>query len=136
MGQVTHYFDLFYSFIIILVDRIPGRLGIRRIKKGGSFERNHRRSWGERHCRGKPFHHDAGPKRMITKKCLVNSQKTVLFFVVVQGKLGKWSFKSKTHDTFYEGYMFPLLVQEQLEFWPEQNVRQRIWVRKKMNKIE
>ena len=48
--------------------------------------------------------------------------------MVVQGKLGKWSFKSKTHDTFYEGYMFPLLVQEQLEFWPEQNVRQRIWV--------
>ena len=24
--------------------------------------------------------------------------------------------------------MFPLLVQEQLEFWPEQNFRQRIWV--------
>ncbi|TKY56692.1 Nudix hydrolase 17 [Spatholobus suberectus] len=46
----------------------------------------------------------------------------------VEGKLGKWSFKSKTHDTFYEGYMFPLLVQEQLEFWPEQNVRQRIWM--------
>ncbi|KAG4975100.1 hypothetical protein AAZX31_11G220600 [Glycine max] len=47
---------------------------------------------------------------------------------IVGGKLGKWSFKSKTHDTFYEGYMFPLLVQEQLEFWPEQNVRQRIWM--------
>ncbi|RDY04023.1 Nudix hydrolase 18, mitochondrial [Mucuna pruriens] len=46
----------------------------------------------------------------------------------VEGKLGKWSFKSKTHDTFYEGYMFPLLVQEQLEFWPEQNLRQRIWM--------
>ncbi|KAG4964046.1 hypothetical protein JHK82_040713 [Glycine max] len=46
----------------------------------------------------------------------------------VEGKLGKWSFKSKTRDTFYEGYMFPLLVQEQLEFWPEQNVRQRIWM--------
>ncbi|ESW13915.1 hypothetical protein PHAVU_008G237200 [Phaseolus vulgaris] len=46
----------------------------------------------------------------------------------VEGKLGKWSFKSKTHDTFYEGYMFPLLVQEQLEFWPEQNFRQRIWM--------
>ncbi|KAK7385676.1 hypothetical protein VNO78_31467 [Psophocarpus tetragonolobus] len=46
----------------------------------------------------------------------------------VEGKLGKWSFKSKTHDTFYEGYMFPLLVQEQLDFWPEQNVRQRIWM--------
>ncbi|KAL2317268.1 hypothetical protein Fmac_031144 [Flemingia macrophylla] len=46
----------------------------------------------------------------------------------VEGKLGKWSFKSKTHDTFYEGYMFPLLVEEQLEFWPEQNARQRIWM--------
>lgn len=59
----------------------------------------------------------------------------MFLFVVVQGKLGKWSFKSKTHDTFYEGYMFPLLVQEQLEFWPEQKVRQRVWVRKKMNKL-
>ncbi|XP_028792136.1 nudix hydrolase 18, mitochondrial [Neltuma alba] len=47
---------------------------------------------------------------------------------IVGGKLGKWSFKSKTHDTFYEGYMFPLLVQEQLELWPEQNFRQRIWM--------
>lgn len=52
------------------------------------------------------------------------------FFILmlVQGKLGKWSFKSKTHDTLYDGYMFPLLVQDQLEFWPEQNVRQRTWV--------
>ncbi|XLR50417.1 hypothetical protein S83_001089 [Arachis hypogaea] len=47
---------------------------------------------------------------------------------IVGGKLGKWSFKSKTHDTFYEGYMFPLLVEEQHEFWPEQNVRQRTWM--------
>ncbi|KAJ1377761.1 NUDIX hydrolase domain, partial [Sesbania bispinosa] len=47
---------------------------------------------------------------------------------IVGGKLGKWSFKSKTHNTLYEGYMFPLLVQEQFEIWPEQNVRQRIWV--------
>ncbi|KAK7276219.1 hypothetical protein RIF29_17355 [Crotalaria pallida] len=47
---------------------------------------------------------------------------------IVEGKLGKWSFKSKTYDTFYEGYMFPLLVQEQLEFWPEQHFRQRIWM--------
>ncbi|XP_020239644.1 nudix hydrolase 18, mitochondrial [Cajanus cajan] len=46
----------------------------------------------------------------------------------VEGKLGKWSFKSKTHDTFYEGYMFPLLVEEQLELWPEQNLRQRKWM--------
>jgi len=109
-------------------------LGIRRIKKGGSFERNHRGSWGERHCWGKPFNHDAGLKVLITKECLVNLKKCSIF-VVVQGKLGKWSFKSKTHDTFYEGYMFPLLVQEQLEFWPEQNVRQRVWVSKQMNKL-
>ncbi|KAI4299610.1 hypothetical protein L6164_033052 [Bauhinia variegata] len=47
---------------------------------------------------------------------------------IVEGKLGKWNFKSKTHNTLYEGYMFPLLVQEQLEFWPEQNVRQRTWM--------
>jgi hypothetical protein len=24
--------------------------------------------------------------------------------------------------------MFPLLVEEQLDFWPEKNARQRIWV--------
>ncbi|TYK27666.1 putative transferase [Cucumis melo var. makuwa] len=33
-----------------------------------------------------------------------------------QGELGSWSFKSKIYDTFYEGYMFPLLVKEKLEF--------------------
>jgi len=31
--------------------------------------------------------------------------------------------------------MFPLLVQEQLEFWPEQNFRQRIWVGNTKNGI-
>jgi len=31
--------------------------------------------------------------------------------------------------------MFPLLVQEQLEFWPEQNFRQRIWVGDNKNGI-
>ncbi|CAL5189885.1 unnamed protein product [Lathyrus oleraceus] len=46
----------------------------------------------------------------------------------VEGKLGKWRFKSKNHGSSYEGYMFPLLVQEQLEIWPEQNFRQRKWV--------
>ncbi|KAG8383661.1 hypothetical protein BUALT_Bualt04G0037100 [Buddleja alternifolia] len=46
----------------------------------------------------------------------------------VQHKLGKWNFKSKNEDTCYEGHMFPLLVKEQLEFWPEKDVRQRIWV--------
>jgi diphosphoinositol-polyphosphate diphosphatase len=46
----------------------------------------------------------------------------------LQGELGKWNFLSKRHGTFYEGYMFPLLVTEQLDFWPEKHVRQRIWM--------
>lgn len=46
-----------------------------------------------------------------------------------QRVLGIWHFKSKNRDTYYEGYMFPLLVEEQLEFWPEKDFRQRIWVR-------
>ncbi|KAK6927826.1 NUDIX hydrolase domain, partial [Dillenia turbinata] len=46
----------------------------------------------------------------------------------VQGGLGKWFFKSKTRDSYYEGYLFPLLVEEQLDFWPEMNVRQRKWM--------
>ncbi|XP_021891386.1 nudix hydrolase 18, mitochondrial-like [Carica papaya] len=47
---------------------------------------------------------------------------------IVEAKLGKWIFKSKTYDTFYEGYMFPLFVQEELDIWPEKNVRKRQWV--------
>ncbi|OAY60528.1 nudix hydrolase 18, mitochondrial [Manihot esculenta] len=47
---------------------------------------------------------------------------------IVECALGEWSFKSKTHDTYYEGYMFPLLVQEELDFWPEKNFRQRQWM--------
>ncbi|XP_047968589.1 nudix hydrolase 18, mitochondrial-like [Salvia hispanica] len=46
----------------------------------------------------------------------------------VECKLGKWNFKSKSSETSYEGHMFPLLVKEQLEFWPEKDVRQRLWV--------
>ncbi|KAJ8770253.1 hypothetical protein K2173_012695 [Erythroxylum novogranatense] len=46
----------------------------------------------------------------------------------VEVKLGKWSFLSKRTGTFYEGYMFPLLVTEQLDIWPEKNMRQRIWM--------
>uniref|UniRef100_A0A2P2MPF0 Diphosphoinositol polyphosphate phosphohydrolase n=1 Tax=Rhizophora mucronata TaxID=61149 RepID=A0A2P2MPF0_RHIMU len=47
---------------------------------------------------------------------------------ILQGELGKWNFLSKRHGTFYEGYMFPLLVTEQLDFWPEKDVRQRTWM--------
>lgn len=46
----------------------------------------------------------------------------------VEDGLGKWNFLSKRHGTFYEGYMFPLLVTKQLDLWPEKNVRQRIWM--------
>ncbi|KAL7094360.1 hypothetical protein ACP275_11G098600 [Erythranthe tilingii] len=46
----------------------------------------------------------------------------------VQHKLGKWNFKNKSNDTGYEGHMFPLLVKEQLDFWPEKDVRQRLWI--------
>ncbi|XP_039044798.1 nudix hydrolase 18, mitochondrial-like [Hibiscus syriacus] len=46
----------------------------------------------------------------------------------VECELGKWYFISKNHGTFYEGCMFPLLVKEELDFWPEQHVRQRAWM--------
>lgn len=46
----------------------------------------------------------------------------------VQHELGTWSYKSKSRDIYHEGYMFPLLVTEQLELWPEKNSRQRVWM--------
>lgn len=51
------------------------------------------------------------------------------FALLLQSELGKWSFRSTSHDAYYDGYMFPLRVEEQLDFWPEKNLRQRIWVR-------
>ncbi|GJY17917.1 NUDIX hydrolase 17, mitochondrial-like protein [Tanacetum coccineum] len=47
---------------------------------------------------------------------------------IVEGELGIWCFKSKGNDGYYEGHMFPLLVKEQLEFWPEKDIRRRAWV--------
>ncbi|KAJ0043088.1 hypothetical protein Pint_18552 [Pistacia integerrima] len=47
---------------------------------------------------------------------------------IVECELGTWKFKSKSHDTYYEGHMFSLLVKEQLEIWPEKNVRKRTWM--------
>ncbi|XP_059448485.1 nudix hydrolase 17, mitochondrial-like [Corylus avellana] len=46
----------------------------------------------------------------------------------IECELGKWSFISKRHGTCYEGHMFPLLVKEQLDPWPEKNVRRRLWM--------
>ncbi|KAA8547694.1 hypothetical protein F0562_004123 [Nyssa sinensis] len=48
--------------------------------------------------------------------------------VINEPKLGQWKFKSRRHDVFYEGHMFPLLVKKQLEFWPEKDIRQRVWM--------
>ncbi|XP_043703519.1 nudix hydrolase 18, mitochondrial-like [Telopea speciosissima] len=46
----------------------------------------------------------------------------------VQNKIGEWCFRSKRYNTIYEGVMFPLLVKEQLDLWPEKNLRQRKWM--------
>lgn len=46
----------------------------------------------------------------------------------VESELGKWCFLSKGNDVCYEGHMFPLLVKEQLDQWPEKDIRQRYWV--------
>ncbi|KAK9073605.1 hypothetical protein SSX86_007929 [Deinandra increscens subsp. villosa] len=46
----------------------------------------------------------------------------------IDSELGKWCFKSKGNDAYYEGHMFPLLVNEQLDQWPEKDIRQRYWV--------
>ncbi|XP_052205497.1 nudix hydrolase 17, mitochondrial [Diospyros lotus] len=46
----------------------------------------------------------------------------------VEGELGKWSFRSKSQGTNHEGRMFALLVTEQLDLWPEKDLRQRVWM--------
>ncbi|KAJ7975272.1 Nudix hydrolase mitochondrial-like [Quillaja saponaria] len=46
----------------------------------------------------------------------------------VECRLGKWRYKSKSQGTVHEGYMFPLLVKQQLELWPEMNTRKRRWM--------
>ncbi|CAN6907520.1 hypothetical protein Bca4012_096686 [Brassica carinata] len=47
----------------------------------------------------------------------------------VERQLGKWDFLSKSRGTFYEGLMFPMFVKEELELWPEQHLRQRMWMK-------
>ncbi|KAK6148077.1 hypothetical protein DH2020_018989 [Rehmannia glutinosa] len=43
-------------------------------------------------------------------------------------KLGEWMFKSKSQEKFHEGSMFSMLVTEELDVWPEKDVRQRVWM--------
>lgn len=47
---------------------------------------------------------------------------------IIEPQLGQWRFKSNSYDAYIEGYMFPLFVTEQLELWPEKNIRQRKWM--------
>ncbi|KAL5545225.1 hypothetical protein UlMin_009009 [Ulmus minor] len=42
--------------------------------------------------------------------------------------LGKWRYKSKRGGIIHEGYMFPLLFKEELDLWPEKNLRKREWM--------
>ncbi|XP_010471414.1 PREDICTED: nudix hydrolase 21, chloroplastic-like [Camelina sativa] len=46
----------------------------------------------------------------------------------LEESLGKWQYKSKRHTMVHDGYMFPLLVSQQFEKWPEADFRQRRWV--------
>ncbi|XP_047306397.1 nudix hydrolase 17, mitochondrial-like [Impatiens glandulifera] len=45
-----------------------------------------------------------------------------------QEELGQWNYKSKTRGIYHEGRLFPLLVTEQLDHWPEKDFRQRLWM--------
>ncbi|XP_058772280.1 nudix hydrolase 18, mitochondrial-like [Vicia villosa] len=47
---------------------------------------------------------------------------------LVECELGQWNFISKRYGIYYEGYMFPLFVKEQLDYWPEKNLRTRVWM--------
>ncbi|CAL9131435.1 unnamed protein product [Musa textilis] len=46
----------------------------------------------------------------------------------VEGKLGKWRYKSRTFDAHHEGIMFPMNVTQELGCWPEMHLRERKWV--------
>lgn len=51
----------------------------------------------------------------------------------LQGCIGSWDFKSKRQqgnhspDGLCRAYMFALVVKEELDFWPEQQCRNRHW---------
>ncbi|KAG4999278.1 hypothetical protein AAZX31_08G044700 [Glycine max] len=47
---------------------------------------------------------------------------------MIERELGQWNFISKRYGIYYEGHMFPMFVKEQLDIWPEKNLRRRIWM--------
>ncbi|KAG6475885.1 hypothetical protein ZIOFF_065115 [Zingiber officinale] len=47
----------------------------------------------------------------------------------IQGRIGTWVYKSRTHEAHYQAIMFPMKVTEELAHqWPEMHQRQRAWV--------
>ncbi|KAL3830741.1 hypothetical protein ACJIZ3_019543 [Penstemon smallii] len=46
----------------------------------------------------------------------------------VECELGRWIFKSKTREIYHQCFMFPLLVTQQLDLWPEKTSRKREWM--------
>ncbi|KAL2545873.1 Nudix hydrolase 17 [Forsythia ovata] len=46
----------------------------------------------------------------------------------VESQLGTWVFKSNSRELYHEGLMFPLLVTQQLDLWPEKSARLREWM--------
>ncbi|KAI3712684.1 hypothetical protein L1987_71246 [Smallanthus sonchifolius] len=64
----------------------------------------------------------------VKEAALRESMEEAGVFGTLERILGKWHFKSKSKDALYEGYMFPLLVKGQLDFWPEKDIRQRVWM--------
>ncbi|XP_057777546.1 nudix hydrolase 17, mitochondrial isoform X1 [Salvia miltiorrhiza] len=46
----------------------------------------------------------------------------------VECELGRWVFKSKSRELYHQGFMFPLLVTQQLDLWPEHTARTREWM--------
>ncbi|KAF5445557.1 hypothetical protein F2P56_034603 [Juglans regia] len=46
----------------------------------------------------------------------------------VENCLGNWQYKSKRQNIMHEVYMFSLLVNDQLDRWPEKNLRERRWM--------
>ncbi|XP_060968921.1 nudix hydrolase 18, mitochondrial isoform X1 [Cannabis sativa] len=52
----------------------------------------------------------------------------IVMYFLLQKILGKWRYLSKRESIVHEGYMFPLLVSEELDLWPEKNLRNRQWV--------
>ncbi|URD78014.1 Nudix hydrolase [Musa troglodytarum] len=46
----------------------------------------------------------------------------------VERKLGRWRYKSRTYEAYYEGILFPMNVTVELGYWPEMHLRERKWV--------